>query len=111
MKLPAHTEIIETPFAANGEIDLDTLGKQLLQKGMYSVLIEAGAVFSSFVLSKKWVNELDYFIGSKLLLDSNAKAGLDIATSTALQNAAALTLLESRSFENDMYLHYAIESL
>ena len=111
VKLPAHTEIIETPFAANGEIDLDTLGKQLLQKGMYSVLIEAGAVFSSFVLSKKWVNELDYFIGSKLLLDSNAKAGLDIATSTPLQNAAPLTLLESMSFENDMYLHYAIESL
>ena len=60
---------------------------------------------------KKWVNELDYFIGSKLLLDANAKAGLDIATSTPLQNAAPLTLLESRSFENDMYLHYAIGGL
>jgi diaminohydroxyphosphoribosylaminopyrimidine deaminase/5-amino-6-(5-phosphoribosylamino)uracil reductase len=109
--LPAHTEVIETPFNANGEIDLDTLGKQLLQKGLYSVLVEAGAIFSSYVLSKKWVNELDYFIGSKLLLDSNAKAGFDIATSTPLQNAAPLTLLESMSFENDMYLHYAIEVL
>jgi hypothetical protein len=57
------------------------------------------------------VNELDYFIGSKLLLDSNAKKGLDIATNTPLQNAAPLTLLESRSFENDMYLHYALGSL
>lgn len=109
--LPTNTEIIETPFNANGEIDLDTLGKQLLQKGLYSVLVEAGAVFSSYVLSKNWVNELDYFIGSKLLLDANAKAGLAIDTSTALQNATALTLLESKSFENDMYLHYAIEAL
>ena len=90
---------------------MDTLGKQLLQKGLYSVLVEAGAVFSSYLLSKNWINELDYFIGSKLLLDANAKSGLDIATSTPLQNAAPLTLLESRSFENDMYLHYAIGSL
>ena len=111
VRLPAHTEVIETPFAANGEIDLDTLGKQLLQKGLYSVLVEAGAMFSSYLLSKNWVNELDYFIGSKLLLDANAKAGLDIATNTALQNAVPLTLLESISFENDMYLHYAIEAL
>ena len=109
--LPANTEIIETPFNTNGEIDLDILGKQLLQKGLYSVLVEAGAVFSSYVLSKNWVNELDYFIGSKLLLDANAKSGLDIATSTPLQNAAPLTLLKSLSFENDMYLHYAIEAL
>jgi diaminohydroxyphosphoribosylaminopyrimidine deaminase/5-amino-6-(5-phosphoribosylamino)uracil reductase len=109
--LPANTEIIETPFNTNGEIDLDTLGKQLLQKGLYSVLVEAGAVFSSYVLSKKWGNELDYFIGSKLLLDANAKAGFDIATSTPLQNAAPLTLLESMSFENDMYLHYALGTL
>ena len=109
--LPTNTEVIETPFNANGEIDLDTFGKQLLQKGLYSVLVEAGAVFSSYVLSKNWINELHYFIGSKLLLDTNAKAGLDIATSTPLQNAASLTLLESRSFENDMYLHYAIGGL
>ncbi len=109
--LPTNTEVIETPFNASGEIDLDTLGKQLLQKGLYSVLVEAGAVFSSYVLSKNWANELDYFIGSKLLLDNNGKSGLDIATSTPLQNAAPLTLLESMSFENDMYLHYAIGSL
>jgi diaminohydroxyphosphoribosylaminopyrimidine deaminase/5-amino-6-(5-phosphoribosylamino)uracil reductase len=109
--IPTNTEVLETPFNTNGEIDLDTLGKQLLQKGLYSVLVEAGAVFSSYVLSKNWVNELDYFIGSKLLLDANAKAGLDIATSTPLQNAVPLTLLESMSFENDMYLHYAIGSL
>jgi len=111
MQLPANTEIIETPFNTSGEIDLDTLGKQLLQKGFYSVLVEAGAVFSSYVLSKNWVNELDYFIGSKLLLDANAKAGLAVTTNTPLQNAAGLTLLESRSFENDIYLHYAIEAL
>lgn len=109
-QLPTNTEIIETPFNTSGEIDLDTLGKQLLQKGLYSVLVEAGAIFSSYVLSKNWVNEIDYFIGSKLLLDTNAKAGLDIATSTPLQKAAGLTLLDSRSFENDMYLHYKIET-
>lgn len=109
-QLPANTEFIETPFNDNGEIDLDTLGKQLLQKGLYCVLVEAGAVFSSYVLSKNWANELDYFIGSKLLLDANAKAGLAATTNTPLQNAAGLTLLESRSFENDMYLHYKIET-
>ncbi|MEK0413050.1 MAG: hypothetical protein RL070_538 [Bacteroidota bacterium] len=110
-QLPANTEIIETLFNTSGEIELDTLGKQLLQNGLYSVLVEAGTVFSSYVLSKNWVNELDYFIGSKLLLDTNAKAGLAVATNTPLLNAAPLTLLESMSFENDMYLHYAIEAL
>ena len=109
--LPANTEIIEIPFNSNKEIDLGALSKALLNKGLYSVLIEAGATFNSFLLANKWVDELDYFIGSKILLDNGAKAGFNLTSNTPLQNGTPLTLLVSKTLENDIYLHYAIDTL
>ena len=109
--LPANTEIIELPFNNNNEIDLETLSKALLDKGLYCLLIEAGATFNSFLLANKWVDELDYFIGSKILLDNNAKAGFNLTSNTPLQNGTPLTLIATKTLENDIYLHYAIDAL
>jgi diaminohydroxyphosphoribosylaminopyrimidine deaminase/5-amino-6-(5-phosphoribosylamino)uracil reductase len=109
--LPTNTIIIEIPFNNNNEIDLGALSKALLEKGLYSVLIEAGATFNSFLLANKWVDEIDYFIGSKILLDNNAKAGFNLSSNTPLQNSTPLTLLASKTLENDIYLHYAIDAL
>lgn len=109
--LPTNTEIIELPFNNNNEIDLEALSKALLEKGLYCLLIEAGATFNSFLLANKWVDEIDYFIGSKILLDNNAKAGFNLTSNTPLQNGTPLTLLASKTLGNDIYLHYAIDAL
>jgi diaminohydroxyphosphoribosylaminopyrimidine deaminase/5-amino-6-(5-phosphoribosylamino)uracil reductase len=107
--LPSNIEIIETPFNSNKEIDTNILGKQLLEKGLYSVLVEAGEIFSSYLLSKKWFDELDYFIGSKILLDNQAVAESAVSKNIVLNQELPLTLLSAMPFDNDIYLHYAIK--
>jgi len=106
--LPSNIEIIETPFNSNKEIDVSILGKQLLEKSIYSVLVETGEIFSSYLLSKKWVDELDYFIGSKILLDNQAVTRSAVSKNIVLDQEIPLTLLSSMPFDNDIYLHYAI---
>ena len=106
--LPSNTEIIETPFNSNKEIDVSILGKQLLEKGIYSVLVEAGEMFSSFLLTEKWVDELDYFIGSKILLDNQTVAKSAVSKNIILDQKLSLTLLHTILFENDIYLQYRI---
>ncbi len=107
--LPSNIEIIETPFNSNKEIDTTILGKQLLEKGLYSVLVEAGETFSSYLLSKKWLDELDYFIGSKILLDNQTLAESAISKNIVLNQELPLTLLSVIPFDNDIYLQYAIK--
>jgi diaminohydroxyphosphoribosylaminopyrimidine deaminase/5-amino-6-(5-phosphoribosylamino)uracil reductase len=107
--LPSNIEIIETPFNSNKEIDLSILGKQLLEKGLYSILVEAGEIFSTFLLTKKWVDELDYFIGSKILLDNQAVAESAVSKNIVLNQELPLTLLSAMPFDNDIYLYYAIK--
>lgn len=108
--LPSNIEIIETPFNSNKEIDVSVLGKQLLEKGLYSILVEAGEIFSTFLLTKKWVDELDYFIGSKTLLDNQAVTESAVSKNIVLDQKLPLTLLRTIPFDNDIYLHYAIEN-
>ncbi len=108
--LPSNIEIIETPFNSNKEIDVSILGKQLLEKGLYSILVEAGEIFSTFLLTKKWVDELDYFIGSKTLLDNQAVTESAVSKNIVLDQKLPLTLLRTIPFDNDIYLHYAIEN-
>jgi diaminohydroxyphosphoribosylaminopyrimidine deaminase/5-amino-6-(5-phosphoribosylamino)uracil reductase len=107
--LPSNIEIIETPFNSNKEIDVSVLGKQLLEKGLYSILVEAGEIFSTFLLTKKWVDELDYFIGSKTLLDNQAVTESAVSKNIVLGQKLPLTLLRTIPFDNDIYLHYAIK--
>ncbi|MFM1774914.1 MAG: hypothetical protein RJA53_524 [Bacteroidota bacterium] len=108
--LPSNIEMIETPFNSNKEIDVSILGKQLLEKGLYSILVEAGEIFSTFLLTKKWVDELDYFIGSKTLLDNQAVTESAVSKNIVLDQKLPLTLLRTIPFDNDIYLHYAIEN-
>jgi diaminohydroxyphosphoribosylaminopyrimidine deaminase/5-amino-6-(5-phosphoribosylamino)uracil reductase len=109
--LPSHTQIVEIDFNSKGQINVEMLGKKLLSLEMYNVLVEAGAMFSSFLLEQNWVNELHYFIGSKLLLDAS---GLDAFTGTKNKNLADskdLSVISAQSLGNDIYVHYAIDSL
>jgi riboflavin biosynthesis pyrimidine reductase len=93
----------------NKEIDITILGKQLLEKGLYSVLVEAGEIFSSYLLSKKWIDELDYFIGSKKLLDKQTLAESAVSKNIVLEQELPLTLLSTMPFDNDVYLHYTLK--
>jgi diaminohydroxyphosphoribosylaminopyrimidine deaminase/5-amino-6-(5-phosphoribosylamino)uracil reductase len=109
--LPHNTQIVEIDFNSKGQVHLEMLGKKLLSLEIYNVLVEAGAMFSSFLLEQNWANELHYFIGSKLLLDAG---GLQAFTGTDNKNLADsknLSVISAQTLGNDIYLHYAIDSL
>ena len=109
--LPSHTQIVEIDFNSKGQINVEMLGNKLLSLEMYNVLVEAGAMFSSFLLDQNWANELHYFMGSKLLLDAGA---LDAFTGTNNKNLADsknLSVISAQTLGNDIYIHYAIDSL
>jgi diaminohydroxyphosphoribosylaminopyrimidine deaminase/5-amino-6-(5-phosphoribosylamino)uracil reductase len=109
--LPHNTQIVEIDFNSKGQVHLEMLGKKLLSLEIYNVLVEAGAMFSSFLLEQNWANELHYFIGSKLLLDAG---GLQAFTGTDNKNLADsknLSVISAQTLGNDIYVHYAIDSL
>jgi diaminohydroxyphosphoribosylaminopyrimidine deaminase/5-amino-6-(5-phosphoribosylamino)uracil reductase len=109
--LPNSVRIIEIDFNANNEVNLNQLGKALLDAGLYHVLIEAGSMFSSYVLEHQWADELHYFIGSKILLDSAAKHAFTSTHPTRLSNSMQLSVVKSLTFKDDVYIHYKIDSL
>ena len=109
--LPSHTSIVEIDFNGKGQVNLEMLGKKLLSFEIYNILVEAGAMFSSFLLEQNWANEIHYFIGSKLLLDAG---GLNAFVGTDTKNLAEsknLSVISAQTLSSDIYIHYAIDSL
>jgi diaminohydroxyphosphoribosylaminopyrimidine deaminase/5-amino-6-(5-phosphoribosylamino)uracil reductase len=109
--LPHNTQIVEIDFNSKGQVNLETLGKKLLSLEIYNVLVEAGAMFSSFLLEQNWVNELHYFMGSKLLLDAGGLHAIIGTDNKNLANSKNLSVISAQTLGNDIYLHYAIDSL
>ena len=109
--LPHNTQIVEIDFNSKGQVHLEMLGKKLLSLEIYNVLVEAGAMFSSFLLEQNWANELHYFIGSKLLLDAGGLQAFTGTDNKNLANSKNLSVISAQTLGNDIYLHYAIDSL
>ena len=111
LTLPHNTHIVEIDFNSKGQVNLEMLGKKLLSLEMYNVLVEAGAMFSSFLLEQNWANELHYFMGSKLLLDAGGLHAFVGTENKNLADSKNLSVISAQTLGNDIYLHYAIDSL
>jgi diaminohydroxyphosphoribosylaminopyrimidine deaminase/5-amino-6-(5-phosphoribosylamino)uracil reductase len=109
--LPSHTSIVEIDFNSKGQVNLEMLGKKLLSLKIYNVLVEAGAMFSSFLLEQNWANELHYFMGSKLLLDAGGLHAIIGTENKNLTDSKNLSVISAQTLGNDIYIHYAIDSL
>lgn len=109
--LPSHTSIVEIDFNNKGQVNLEMLGKKLLSLEIYNVLVEAGAMFSSFLLEQNWANELHYFIGSKLLLDAGGLHPFVGNENKNLAESKNLSVISTQTLSSDIYIHYAIDSL
>ena len=109
--LPSHTSIVEIDFNGKGQVNLEMLGKKLLSFEIYNVLVEAGAMFSSFLLEQNWANEIHYFIGSKLLLDAGGLHAFIGTDNKNLAESKNLSVISAQTLGNDIYIHYAIDSL
>jgi diaminohydroxyphosphoribosylaminopyrimidine deaminase/5-amino-6-(5-phosphoribosylamino)uracil reductase len=106
--LPPNVELIPCTFDENGFLKLEGLGEQLLQKGMYHLMTEAGAVLNTFLIQQQWADEWCCFVAPRLLMDRNAPSVFQTTQAISLEDTQSLTLLESLQLEGDVLLRYQI---
>lgn len=87
--------------------DLNSLHKELLDRGATRVLVESGHELGSAMARAGVIDELALFIAPSLL-----GAGQTFFTDPAIASLSqrrALTLISSEKCGDDIYLHYAVE--
>lgn len=70
-KYPSHVEFLETPLI-NGRIDLSYMAWELYNRGIYSILVEAGGSLNGSFIKENLVDKFYFFIAPKLLGDKLA---------------------------------------
>lgn len=72
-KYPDNVEIIKCPKNDENKIDLEVLTQKLYEKGIRSILVEAGGKLNGAFIKAELVDRLYHFIAPKLLADSAGK--------------------------------------
>jgi diaminohydroxyphosphoribosylaminopyrimidine deaminase/5-amino-6-(5-phosphoribosylamino)uracil reductase len=92
----------------DGQLDLHTLSKKLLEKNICEVLIEAGGGLNAAFMSNKLVDELNIFICPKLMTDRSSINAFESSASQQINQAYSLALFEIQQFDSDILLRYQI---
>ena len=82
---------------------------QLLDKGLYSILIEGGRQLNASLIDQNMADELFWFIAPRLLNDQQAVSVFGINKLNPLENASKLELVNMQRLEDDILLHYYIK--
>jgi diaminohydroxyphosphoribosylaminopyrimidine deaminase/5-amino-6-(5-phosphoribosylamino)uracil reductase len=101
-------EYIQGVFNEDGIVFNSIVG-QLLDKGLYSILIEGGRKLNSSLIDQNMADELYCFIASKILNDQQAISMFGIDKLNPLENASTLELVNMQRLQDDILLHYYIK--
>ena len=82
---------------------------QLLDKGLYSILIEGGRKLNSSLIDQNMADELYWFIAPKILNDQEGISMFGIDKLNSLVNAFHLELANMQRLQDDILLHYYIK--
>jgi diaminohydroxyphosphoribosylaminopyrimidine deaminase/5-amino-6-(5-phosphoribosylamino)uracil reductase len=105
--LPEYIEIINVNIQ-EGECDLNELSAILLNKDICEVLVEAGGKLNASLIKAKIVDELNVFICPSLLIDNSAINLFNSSELQSIENSIQLSLLETKSFDNDIMMKYKV---
>ena len=104
-KYPENVEILKCPLnPKSGKTDLNILMEKLFDKGIMSILIEAGGVLNGAFLKEGLVDKLYQFVAPKLLGDNAAKSfaeGFDIQK---IDEGINFELKQTKTFGQDVLL-------
>ena len=75
-ELPSHIELIKCKVN-NNKVDIEELLEKLYQKGVMSVLVEAGGIFNGEIVQKGLADKIYQFIAPKILADNTGKSAFD----------------------------------
>ncbi len=102
-KYPKYVEIIECPVI-NKHIDINWAVKKLYERGIYSIMTEAGGTLNNVFIQTGLADKLIQFTAPKILAD---KAGINIAegeTRNEISQCNNLTILSTKRLKNDIII-------
>ena len=101
-------EFIQGAFNEDGVV-FSSIVAQLLDKGLYNILIEGGKKINSTLIDQNMADELYWFIAPLLLNDQQAISMFGIDKLNPLENASTLELVNMQRLQDDILLHYYIK--
>lgn len=102
---PAHVEII-TCKEKGGFVDLKDAIKKLYEKGITSILVEAGAGLNSAFIKEKIADKLIQFIAPKILGDEKAVNFVESIDIKEIKDSICLNLYKTKSIGDDIMCEY-----
>jgi diaminohydroxyphosphoribosylaminopyrimidine deaminase / 5-amino-6-(5-phosphoribosylamino)uracil reductase len=74
---PNYIEILRCPLNQDGKINLEFLTQKLYEKGIFSILVEAGGTLNGAFLKYNLIDKIYFFIAPKILGDNFAKSSFE----------------------------------
>lgn len=103
-KYPENVEILVCPKNSDGQIDLGFLINELYQKGIKSILVEAGAKINSSFLKTRLVDKLYHFIAPKILGDNQAISCFEGFDTLLIKDCIGITIKEIQKLNGDVII-------
>lgn len=103
---PDNVEILVCPQDESGRIDLKFLINALWEKGIRSILVEAGARVNSSFVKTGMADKLYHFVAPKILGDTQAISCFEGFNVAEIQNCINLTLKDVKKIGNDVLITY-----
>ena len=74
---PKYIEIIKCPLNQDNKVDLEYLVQKLYERGIFSILIEAGGNLNGAFLKYNLINKAYFFIAPKIIGDISSKSSFE----------------------------------
>lgn len=94
----------------SGKIDLNELISELYEKGICSIMIEAGGLLNSAFLNTRKVDKIYQYIAPKLLGDKEAKSFAEGFCAKKIDDCIKLELEHTVNLAPDMLLEYKVKN-
>lgn len=100
---PENVSFIDCPLK-NGKIDLSFLMQKLFEKGIMSILVEAGGILNGAVLKEKLADKLYFFMAPKILGDRDAKNWVEGINIEKMSDTIKLEIRDSKIIGSDIFV-------
>lgn len=102
-----NVEIIIIPIN-EGRFNLEILHKELLERNICQVLIEAGGTINATMMQAKAVDEIYTFVCPRILMDNAAINTFNSHQTQTMDNTVKLQLLDSMTLGEDILLRHKV---
>lgn len=109
-KYPENVEILICPKDEHNQINLSFLIEELYKKGVYSILVEAGAQVNSSFLKNNLADKVYHFIAPKILGDNKAISCFSGFEISDINNCTKTTIKDIQKVDVDVIITYSLTS-